>query len=79
LSKSKQGIINDPDGYVNIRKEMNAKSPVLGIIVENEIFNYWEVPNSNWWIVETQNGIRGYVYSNRIREKKDIIGMPEEI
>ncbi|GHU09087.1 hypothetical protein FACS189431_6520 [Alphaproteobacteria bacterium] len=68
LSKSKQGIINDPDGYVNIRKEMNTESPVIGIIVENETFNYWEIPNNNWCLVQTSNGTRGYVFSNRIKE-----------
>lgn len=68
LSKNKHGIINDLDGYVNIHKEMNSKSPVIGKIIDNYVFNYWEIPNSNWWLVLTQDGRRGYVYSNRIRE-----------
>jgi hypothetical protein len=68
-AKSKRGVINDPDGYVNIRKEMNAQSKVLGKIVKKEIFNYWEVPGSNWCVVKTQEGIFGFVYKDRIKEK----------
>jgi hypothetical protein len=67
--KGKRGVINDPDGYVNIRKEMNAQSKVLGKIVKKEIFNYWEVPGSNWCVVKTQEGIFGFVYKDRIKEK----------
>jgi hypothetical protein len=60
--KRKQGIINDTDGYVNIRKEMNAQSEILGKIVKNEIFTYWETVGSNWYTVKTQDGILGYVH-----------------
>ncbi|GHU59002.1 hypothetical protein FACS189411_15300 [Bacteroidia bacterium] len=64
---NKQGIINDPDGYVNIRKGMGVNFPVIGIIMENEVFDYWILPNNNWWLVQTQQGIRGYVSKNRIK------------
>jgi hypothetical protein len=69
--KGKQGIINDPDGYVNIRKEMNAQSEVAGKIVKGEVILYWDVPDSNWCIVQTGSGVCGFVYKNRIREKID--------
>lgn len=68
LSKSRKGIINDPDGYVNIRSEENVQSPVLGKIMEGDVFYYWET-DSNWYIVQTENGIRGFVYKTRIEEK----------
>jgi len=73
-ANSKQGVIIDPDGFVNIRKEMNTQSAIQGKIVEKEIFDYWEVPNSNWCAVKTRNGILGFVYKDRIREKLDTGG-----
>ena len=66
---SKLGKIIDPDGYVNIRKEMNTQSVILGRIQKKEAFNYWEVPGSNWCVVKTQEGIWGFVYKDRIVEK----------
>ncbi|MDR0541210.1 MAG: SH3 domain-containing protein [Dysgonamonadaceae bacterium] len=73
-AKSKRGKINDPDGYVNIRKEMNAQSEILGKILKKEIFDYWEVLGSNWCVVKTQGGIDGFVYKDRIKEKLDTGG-----
>ena len=67
-TKSKSGRINDPDGYVNIRKEMNAQSEILGKILKKEVFDYWEIPGSNWWAVKTRSGTVGFVYKDRIKE-----------
>jgi hypothetical protein len=68
-AKSKLGKINDPDGYVNIRREMNAQSEILGKIQKKDVFSYWEVLDSNWCVVKTQDGIFGFVYKDRIKEK----------
>ena len=70
-TKSKNGLINDPDGYVNIRKEQNAKSEIVGQIKEKEVFRYWEIP-TNWYVVETEAGLRGFVYKDRIRSMKKV-------
>jgi hypothetical protein len=66
-TKSKPGIINDPDGYVNIRKEQSTQSEILGQIKKREVFNYWELP-TNWFVVETEAGLRGFVHKTRIKE-----------
>ncbi|MCL1932559.1 MAG: SH3 domain-containing protein [Candidatus Azobacteroides sp.] len=70
-TKSKLGKINDPDGYVNIRKGMNAQSEILGKIQKTDVFNFWEIPGSNWCVVKTQNGILGFVYKDRIEVKTE--------
>lgn len=67
-TKSHWGLVSDKDGYVNIRKEPNTKSKIVGTLVENKLFRYWKT-HSNWYIIETKNGIRGYVHKSRIREK----------
>jgi len=70
----KHGFINDPDGFVNIRKEQNSESEIVGKIKEKEIFLYWQIPGSNWWYVQTYDNISGFVYQSRIREKIDAGG-----
>lgn len=74
INKSKTGIIIDPDGYVNIRKERSTKAGITGKITDKETFHYWEIEDGNWYIVQTQKGLRGFVYKDRIKEKKDYNG-----
>ncbi|MDR1348401.1 MAG: SH3 domain-containing protein [Prevotellaceae bacterium] len=69
-TKSKLGIIDDPDGYVNIRKGQSAQSEIAGQIKKDEVFRYWDLP-TNWCVIETEAGLRGFVYKNRIREYRD--------
>jgi hypothetical protein len=63
------GKINDPDGYVNVRSQADANSPIIAKIKVGDIFNY--VPNSysNWWKVEKDSdpNFSGYVYFNRLK------------
>ena len=61
-----KGVIDDPDGYTNIRKSNSANSEIIGKIVDGEVFTYWET-NDSWYIVQTAKGIKGYVYKSRIR------------
>ncbi|MCL1942121.1 MAG: SH3 domain-containing protein [Candidatus Azobacteroides sp.] len=62
------GIINDPDGYVNIREGKSISSKVTGKIVDKEEFLYWENKNSDWWKVMTHNLVEGYVHKSRIKQ-----------
>ncbi|UVP79087.1 LysM peptidoglycan-binding domain-containing protein [Bacteroides ovatus] len=61
-----KGMINDLDGYTNIRKLNSVNSEIIGKIVDREVFTYWET-NDNWYIVQTAKGIKGYVHKSRIR------------
>ncbi len=65
-SQSKIGIINDKDGYVNVRLDKTSKSQILGKIYKDEYFTYFENTNSNWWLIEHKNGEVGYVHKSRI-------------
>ncbi len=66
--KALHGIINDPDGYVNVRNEKNASSEIKDKIIRGEEFLYWEDKNSDWWKVMTKNIIYGYVHKSRIQK-----------
>ena len=60
------GIINDTDGYVNVRADRNITSKIITTITNKEEFLFWEDPNSDWWKVMTSNLTYGYVHKSRI-------------
>jgi hypothetical protein len=69
-SMAKHGVIHDKDGFTNLRQNSNSRSaPVLAKIKENEPFLYWPL-EGDWWVVELQNGLRGFVHASRIKEVK---------
>jgi hypothetical protein len=72
-SLSTRGVINDPDGFTNIRAGQSTASEIIGRAVKGEVFHYWQLPG-NWWVVETASGIRGFMFHNRIKEKVEAGG-----
>ncbi|WP_103864609.1 SH3 domain-containing protein [Aquimarina sp. I32.4] len=63
-----KGIINDKDGYVNIRKGKGTNFSVIGKIMDGEEFQF-AFPmgeKSKWRLVKTSYGLVGYVHSSRI-------------
>jgi len=71
LSAQKIGIINDPDGYTNIRSGQGMNYDIVGKINEADEFNYFPDSESNWWAVETipriGTPLKGYVHKSRIQ------------
>ena len=61
-------IINDSDGYVNVRSGKSSQSKIVGRIKERQIFFFIPSLKSDWWQVFLPNGILGYVHKSRIRE-----------
>ena len=58
------GVINDPDGYTNVREDKSSKSEIVFKVYKNKRFKI--IDNSgNWWLIE-YNGQQGYMYKNRI-------------
>ncbi|WP_299886273.1 hypothetical protein [uncultured Lacinutrix sp.] len=62
------GLIDDKDGYTNIREQQNSSSKIISIIKENEYFFYNKSTNSNWFLVKDLHGNVGFVYKNRIKK-----------
>ncbi len=62
------GIINDSDGYVNIRQNNSSSSQTIGRIEKNEEFKFRfpQEKNDKWWLIKTNLGKVGYIYFNRI-------------
>jgi hypothetical protein len=65
-SSVKQYIIQDPDGYTNLREGGGISSPILQKINSGEKI---EVINSTggWLLIKTKKGMTGYVHKSRIQ------------
>lgn len=61
-----QAVIQDKDGYSNVRAQPNGKSEVIEKLFENDVFYTFE-QKGNWWQVCTPAGHIGYLYYDRIR------------
>jgi hypothetical protein len=69
LSQDRLAIINDPDGYVNIRSGETVDSAVIGKIVADDLFLYSET-NTEWWKIEKPTyykRLQGFVHKSRIK------------
>ena len=59
-------VINDKDGYVNVRKEKSAQSTVLKRLNNKTIvfaYNYDKTTDGNWIYTDEE----GYIYSDRVK------------
>jgi hypothetical protein len=70
------GIVNDPDGYTNIRKGPGTDNPITGLIKTGESFYYIPNANTKWWLVQKIDtpSVAGYVYYDRIAPKNSTNG-----
>jgi hypothetical protein len=62
------GIINDQDGYSNIREKPDKSSKVVGKLIKDDIFYYTPTNESDWWAVYKDEGgkLIGYIHKSRI-------------
>lgn len=61
----RRAVIDDPDGYTNVRRFESATSDIIGRVVTGEqFFTYRQ--DGNWWRVRTQGGVIGYMHVSRI-------------
>ncbi len=63
-------VINDPDGFTNVRAEKSASSAVVAKVEKGEVFEYEDVAAETppeWLKVTTKSGKSGYMRSDRIR------------
>lgn len=60
-------IINDPDGYTNVRKGKGSEYPIVGKIAADEVFIFTPNYNMKWWKVRNKDdSIEGYMHKSRI-------------
>jgi hypothetical protein len=61
-----RGVIDDPDGYTNVRSAKAASSQVIAVVRAGEEFATFQ-QTGDWWQVKTSAGVVGYMHATRIR------------
>lgn len=59
-------VINDPEGFTNIRAEPSSSSAILGKVLEGEKFLTYQQSGA-WWRVRKADGTSGYMFRKLIR------------
>jgi hypothetical protein len=60
-------IIDDPDGYKNIRDGPGMDFDIIGKVLLDEKFYVKPNPDKQWWCVKTQTGINGFMHKSKIK------------
>lgn len=63
-------IINDPDGYTNVRKAADGKSSIVARVDHAAIFSTHVQPG-DWWQVRVYPDIQGYMHKSRVLMIRD--------
>jgi hypothetical protein len=75
------GVIDDPDGYVNLRKEKKADSPIIAKVKKDKPFEFQCTQNATWCKVKLTSGVTGWMHYSRIKlyyTEKDLPKGPED-
>jgi len=76
-----RGVIDDPDGYVNLRKDKRADAPVVAKVKAGEPFEFQKKEHDDWCHVKLESGVGGWMHYSRIKlyfTKEDLPAKPEE-
>jgi hypothetical protein len=71
------GVINDPDGFTNVRAEPRETAAIVARVRSGEVFEYGNpsMYGSEWWKVTLASGKTGWMHYSRIR----CFAVPEDI
>ena len=73
-----RGVINDPDGYVNVRRSKSTSSPVVARVKDNEPFTFEPDEDMDWCKVTLRSGKTGWMHRSRIRLYFTEADLPEK-
>ena len=59
-------VLDDPDGFTNLRSQKSASSQVVARVNQGEQF-YTYTQDGSWWQVMTRDGKVGYIHVSRIK------------
>lgn len=65
------GVINDPDGYTNLRDGEGTNYPVVKKIIEGEKFAV-KTKGEEWWLVILKDGTQGWIHNSRVTLTEDL-------
>jgi hypothetical protein len=69
--QSELAMINDPNGFVNVRAEKNSHSEIVMTIKESDFF-LCEPTEENWWKIDNFYTKTGFVHKSKIRLIKEL-------
>jgi len=75
-------VIDDPNGYVNLRKEKSADSAIIAKVKKNEPFEFQCTQNATWCKVKLASGVIGWMHYSRIKRyytEKNLPKGPEDV
>ena len=76
-----RGVIDDPDGFVNLRKEKSADAPIAAKVKAGEPFAFERKENETWCKVKLDSGVAGWMHYSRVKlyfTKDDLPERPEK-
>jgi Bacterial SH3 domain len=76
-----RGVIDGPDGYVNLRKDKRADAPVVTKVKAGEPFEFQKKEHDDWCHVKLESGVGGWMHYSPIKlyfTKADLPAKPEE-
>src|SRR5947199_982147 len=62
-----RGVVDDPDGYVNLRKEKRADAPVITKVKAGDPFQFKKKEGEDWCEVKLKSGVSGWMDCSRIK------------
>lgn len=72
FAQAQFGIVQDKDGFANVRDEKSTSSKIVAKVNSNSIYPIdSDEENSKWYLVEYQLEKAGYVYHDRIKKLED--------
>ena len=72
FAQAQFGIVQDKDGFANVRDEKSTSSKIVAKVNSNSIYPIdSDEENSKWYLVEYQPEKAGYVYHDRIKKLED--------
>lgn len=72
-----RGVINDPDGFTNVRADQRADAAVVAKVKTGEPFEF-ESGDGDWWKVTLSSGKSGWIHYSRIRYHFTLDEIPEK-
>jgi tetratricopeptide (TPR) repeat protein len=76
-----RGVIDDPNGYVNLHKEKRSDAPVVTKVKAGEPFEFQKKEHDDWCHVKLESGVGGWMHYGRVKlyfTKQDLPAKPEE-